>query len=101
PQPRAAQPAPPFKAPVAAAPPPPPAAPVSNGHNDIDALLNGLDEATGAEEVRRPLPDGEVFDLTDAMAVRMPGPVKASFQTVEPQDDLEFAENVAASASHR
>src|SRR5205814_3752181 len=101
PQPVAAKPAPPIKPPVAAAPPPPPAVDVSNSQNDIDALLNGLDEATGAEEIRRPLPDGEVFDLTDEMAVRMPEPVKASFQTVEPQDDLEFAENVAASASHR
>src|SRR5437588_9400796 len=63
PQPVAAKPAPPIKSPVAAAPPPPPTAPVSNSQNDIDALLNGLDEATGAEEIRRPLPDGEVFDL--------------------------------------
>jgi uncharacterized protein len=101
PQPAAAKPAPPIKPPVAAAPPPPPAVPVSSSQNDIDALLNGLDEATGPEEIRPPLPDSEVFDLTDEMAVRTPEPPKASFQTVEPQDDLEFAENVAASASHR
>src|SRR3954453_15340069 len=101
PQPAAAKPAPPIKPPVAAAPPPPPAVPVSSSQNDIDALLNGLDEATGPEEIRPPLPDSEVFDLTDEMAVRAPEPPKASFQTVEPQDDLEFAENVAASASHR
>jgi uncharacterized protein len=101
PQPAAAKPAPPIKPPVAAAPPPPPAVPVSSSQNAIDALLNGLDEATGPEEIRPPLPDSEVFDLTDEMAVRAPEPPKASFQTVEPQDDLEFAENVAASASHR
>src|SRR5437868_6164686 len=110
PQPAAAKPTPPIKPPVAAAPSPPPAppaapppaaAPVSNSQDDIDALLNGLDEATGPEEIRPPLPESEVFDLTDEMAVRMPEPPKASFQTVEPQDDLEFAESVAASASHR
>ena len=104
PQPAAAKPSPPIKPPVAAAPPPPPqppAAPASNRQNDIDALLNGLDEATGPEEIRPPLPEAEVFELTDEMAVRAPEPPKASFQTVEPQDDLEFAENVAASASHR
>jgi uncharacterized protein len=110
PQPAAAKPAPPIKPPVAAAPsprpappaaPPPAAAPVSNSQDDIDALLNGLDEATGPEEIRPPLPESEVFDLTDEMAVRMPEPPKASFQTVEPQDDLEFAESVAASAPHR
>src|SRR5436190_10083372 len=90
PQPAAAKPAPPIKPPVAAAPPPPPppAVPVSSSQNDIDALLNGLDEATGPEEIRPPLPDSEVFDLTDEMAVRAPEPPKASFQTVEPQDDL-------------
>jgi uncharacterized protein len=101
PQPAAAKPAPPIKPPVAAAPPPPPAVPVSSSQNDIDALLNGLDEATGPEEIRPPLPDSEVFDLTDEMAVRMPEPPKPSSQTVQPQDDLEFAESVAASASHR
>jgi cell pole-organizing protein PopZ len=102
PQPAAAKPAPPVKPPVAAAPPPPPpAASVSSSQNDIDALLNGLDEATGPAEIRSPSPDADVFELTDEMAVRAPEPPKASFQTVEPQDDLEFAENVAASASHR
>jgi uncharacterized protein len=100
-QPSAAKPAPPIKPPVAVAPPSPPAAPVSNSQNDIDALLNGLAEATVPEEIRPPLPDGEVFDLTDEMAVRSPEPPTALFQTVEPQDDLEFAESVAASASHR
>src|ERR1700722_19891715 len=52
--------------PPRAKPAPPPAAPapaVSNSQDDIDALLNGLDEATTPEEIRPPLPDGEVFEL--------------------------------------
>ena len=48
-----------------------PAAPAaSNSQDDIDALLNGLDEATTPKEIRPPAPDGEVFELTDEMAVR-------------------------------
>jgi len=86
----AAKPAPP--------PAPPPAAPASNSQDDIDALLNGLDEATAPEEIRAPLPDGDVFELTDDMAVAMaevaPAPQPA-FQKVEPHDDLEFAEAAA------
>ena len=86
----------------AAKPAPPPAAPaaapvVSNSQDDIDALLNGLDEVTVPEEIRAPLPDGDVFDLTDDMAVAMaaPPPAQPSFQKVEPQDDLEFTESTA------
>ncbi len=92
----AAKPAPPpaKPAPLPAAPAPAPAA--SNSQDDIDALLNGLDEATSPEEIRPPLPDGDVFELTDEMAVAMaeppPPPPQASFQRVDPQDDLEFAE---------
>jgi len=89
-------------APAKPAPPPaPPAAPVSNSQDDIDALLNGLDEATAPEEIRAPLPDGDVFELTDDMAVAMaevaPAP-QPSFQKVEPHDDLEFAEAAARAA---
>ena len=91
-------------APPPAKPAPPPAAPASapaasNSQDDIDALLNGLDEATSPEEIRPPLPDGDVFELTDEMAVAMaeppPPPPQASFQKVDPQDDLEFAEAAA------
>ena len=96
----APKPAPP---PAKPAPPPAPApaAAVSNSQDDIDALLNGLDEATVPEEIRPPLPDGDVFELTDDMAVAMeqappPPPPQASFQKVEPQDDLEFAESARA-----
>jgi cell pole-organizing protein PopZ len=81
----------PAKAPM---PDPPPAA--ANSQDDIDAMLAGLDAATSEAEVRPPLPDGEVFDLTDEMA--LPDPQPAPFRKVEPEDDLEFSETVAASA---
>ena len=93
-----------------AAPPLKPASPVtlpaaapkpaaSNGQDDIDALLSGLDEATSPSEVRPPLPDGDVFELTDEMA--LPDPPQPSFNKIEPKDDLEFAETAAARAGHR
>jgi cell pole-organizing protein PopZ len=90
--------------------PPPAAAPaVSNSQDDIDALLNGLDEATSPDEIRPPLPDGEVFELTDEMALPDPPPPppppqqppQTSFHRIEPQDDLEFTETAAARAIHR
>ena len=81
----------------------PAAAPVSNSQDDIDALLNGLDEATSPEEIRTPLPDGDVFELTDDMALPEPAPAQQqpSFQKVEPEDDLEFTETAAARAASR
>ncbi|WP_291861523.1 DUF2497 domain-containing protein [Bradyrhizobium sp.] len=87
-------------APTAAGKPaPPPAAPaVSNSQDDIDALLNGLDEATSPEEIRPPLPDGDVFELTDDMALPEPPSPQSAFQKVEPPDDLEFAETAARTA---
>jgi len=96
----AAKPAP---SPAKPAPPPAAPAPVSNSQDDIDALLNGLDEATSPEEIRPPLPDGDVFELTDDMAVAMaaPPPPQASFRKVDPQDDLEFAEGAARAAAPR
>jgi hypothetical protein len=91
------------KPPPAAAPaPPPPAAPApaaANNQDDIDELLNGLDEATTAEEIRPSLPDGEVFELTDEMV--LPEPPQPSFQKVVPPDDLEFAEVAAAKSVRR
>jgi cell pole-organizing protein PopZ len=71
----------------------------SNSQDDIDAMLAGLDAATSEAEVRPPLPDGEVFELTDEMA--LPDPQPAPFRRVEPDDDLEFSEAVAASAPPR
>ena len=92
------------KAPAAAvAPPPakpaPPAPAATNSQDDIDAMLAGLDEATSEAEIRPPQPDGEVFELTDEMALPLPPP--PSFQKVEPADDLEFTETVAARAARR
>jgi cell pole-organizing protein PopZ len=81
----------------AKAPEPPPAA--SNSQDDIDAMLAGLDAATSEAEVRPPLPDGEVFELTDEMA--LPDPQPAPFHKVEPEDDLEFNETVAVSSPPR
>jgi len=78
--------------------PPPPAPAASNSQDDIDALLNGLDEATTPEEIRPPLPDADVFELTDDMAVEAPAPEppQPAFRKVDPQDDIEFAESAAA-----
>jgi uncharacterized protein len=94
--PPAVAPAPPKAA--APAPPPPPASVASNSQDDIDALLNGLDEATTPEEIRPAAaesePEPDVLELTDEMA--MPDlPPQPSFRKVEPADDLEFTEAVA------
>ena len=85
---------------------PAPAAPAAtNSQNDIDAMLAGLDETTSESEVRPPLPDGEVFELTDAMALPDLPPSQQeqqrTFHRIEPDDDLEFTENAAAKAMHR
>jgi hypothetical protein len=93
----------------AAAPkaPPAPAAPApaavasaaSNSQDDIDAMLAGLDEATSEAEIRPPQPDGEVFELTDEMA--LPDAPPSAFHKIDPEDDLEFTESAAARAAHR
>src|SRR6202171_4632041 len=85
--------------PVMPASPPPPAPAATNSQDDIDAMLAGLDEATSEAEIRPPLPAGEVFELTDEMA--LPDPPKPSFHKIEPDDDLEFTETAAALAVHR
>jgi uncharacterized protein len=86
--------------------PAPPAAAQPNSQDDIDAILASLDEATPAAEVRPPQPNGEVFELTDEMALPDPppqpaAPLAASFRKVDPQDDLEFTEAAAARATPR
>jgi uncharacterized protein len=99
---KAAAPAPaPKPAPPPPAPPPPAAAAASNSQDDIDAMLAGLEEDTAEEEVGKPQPDGDVFELTDEMALPDPPPAPAplpaaSFSKIEPQDDLEFTEAKAA-----
>ena len=61
-------------------------------------MLAGLEEETTPEDVRPPPPDGDVFDLTDEMALPDPPPAPAppraaAFSKIEPQDDdLEFTE---------
>jgi cell pole-organizing protein PopZ len=96
PPPPAAAPAPPKAAAPAAPPPPMPAPSATNSQDDIDALLNGLDEATTAEEIRpaAPEPEPDVLELTDEMALPEPPPQPA-FRKVEPPDDLEFTEAAA------
>jgi cell pole-organizing protein PopZ len=100
PAPTVAAPAPP---PVAKTPEPKPAAPpaaapaeASNGQDDIDALLAGLDADTSEQEVRsapelEPVDDEEdVLELTEQMEVAEEEP--QSFKTIQPQDDIEFSE---------
>jgi len=87
----------------AAAPKAPPvaaAAPAaSNSQDDIDAMLAGLDDATSEAEIRPPQADGEVFELTDEMA--LPDAPPSSFHKIDPEDDIEFTETAAARAVHR
>jgi cell pole-organizing protein PopZ len=84
------------------APLPPAPEPVSNNQDDIDAMLASLDAATPEADIRPSQPDGEVFDLTDEMALPDPAPPSASpFHRIEPQDDIEFTESAAARALHR
>jgi len=71
---------------------PEPPAKATNSQDDIDAMLAGLDGASDAD-VRPPQPDGEVFELTDEMA--LPDPPAAPFRKIEPEDDLEFSEAAA------
>jgi uncharacterized protein len=93
----AAKPAP--APPPKAAPPPPSEPAASNNQDDIDAMLASLEEDTTVEDVRQP--DGDVFELTDEMALPDPPPAPApppaaAFSKIEPPDDLEFTEARAA-----
>jgi uncharacterized protein len=87
--------------PAAAPPPKPapaPAPPPNNSQDDIDALLNGLDDAPPQAETRPSQPEPEVLELTDEMALPSSPPQRSSFKKVEPQDDLEFTETAAQPA---
>ncbi|UPJ53479.1 DUF2497 domain-containing protein [Bradyrhizobium sp. 200] len=94
----------PAPAPKVAPPPPPPPAPepaASNNQDDIDAMLASLDAATPEADIRpAPQPEADVFELTDEMALPDPAPPApaASFNRIEPEDDIEFSE---AKASRR
>jgi uncharacterized protein len=92
---------------AATKPAPPPAPPeepvVSNNQDDIDAMLASLDAATPEAEIRLPQPDGEVFELTDEMALPDPppppaAPAASAFHKIDPEDDIEFAETAAIRA---
>jgi len=80
-------------------PPPAPPAAASNSQDDIDAMLASLEAATPEADIRPPRPDGDVFELTDEMA--LPDPPASSFHNVEPEDDIEFTESAGAAALHR
>ena len=87
--------------PAAPAPKPAPAAapPPNNSQDDIDALLNGLDDAPTEAEIRPSQPEPEVLELTDEMALPSSAPPpRSSFKKVVPQDDLEFTETAAKPA---
>jgi uncharacterized protein len=89
---------------AAAAPKPaPPAEVASNNQDDIDAMLASLDAATPEADIRPAQPGGEVFELTDDMALPdpPPAPPAVSFSRIEPADDIEFTESIAARALHR
>ena len=63
-------------------------------------MLASLEEATPEADIRPPQPDGDVFELTDEMALPDPPPA-SSFHKVEPQDDIEFTESAGRQALHR
>ena len=96
----APKPAPPAPKPAPAPPPPAPEPVASNNQDDIDAMLASLDAATPEADIRpaQPEPEADVFELTDEMALPEPVPAAATFNKVEPQDDIEFTE---AKASRR
>ena len=91
----------PVAAPKPAPPPPPPPAPepaASNNQDDIDSMLASLDAATPEADIRPAQHEPDVFELTDEMALPDPAPPAASFNKIEPADDIEFSE---AKASRR
>ena len=63
-------------------------------------MLASLDAATPEADIRsaQPEPEPDVFELTDEMALPDPAPPAASFNKIEPADDIEFSE---AKASRR
>jgi hypothetical protein len=99
PAPAAARPAmagiPPSK--IAPARPAPAAAPpvaAKNSQAEIDAMMASFDAPAPAakpEEPEEPDVDADVFELTEQMAV--PEMTPPTFNTIEPDDDLEFSES--------
>ena len=114
PKPAPAPPPKPAPAPAAKAPEPkpapapaaPPAAAASNGQDDIDALLAGLDADTSEEEVRGTAEpaaaqaEEDVLELTEQMEVAEEEP--QSFKAIQsPHDDIEFSEAAEKPAEPR
>jgi uncharacterized protein len=62
-------------------------------------MLASLDAATPEADIRpaaQPEPEADVFELTDEMALPdppPPPPPAASFNKIEPEDDIEFSES--------
>ncbi len=87
-------------APTRAAAAPPPVE--KNSQAEIDAMMASFDAPASAAPPEEPEvdADADVFELTEQMAVaEMPAP---TFNTIEPEDDLEFTESPMAQASpHR
>ena len=83
-----------------AAPAPEPARQQQPGRHRRDAGGPRCGDARGRHQAgaREPEPEPDVFELTDEMALPEPAPAPATFNKVEPQDDIEFTE---AKASRR
>jgi len=64
-------------------------APAKNSQADIDAMMADFDAPVAPPKAELE-PDGDVFDLTEQMAVPKP-----TFSKIEPDDDLEFTESPA------
>lgn len=83
---------------AAAAPTPAPAE--KNSQAEIDAMMASFDAPAAAPPPAEPEidADADVFELTEQMAVpEMPPP---PFNTIEPEDDLEFTETPMVQATH-
>lgn len=78
----------------AAAPAPAPA--VKNSQAEIDAMMASFDAPAAPAKVEEPEDDADVFELTEQMAVPE---TPASFNKIEPDDDLEFTESPMVQSS--
>ena len=78
--------------PAPAPAPPAPAPAAKNSQDEIDAMMASFDAAPAQPEPADDA-DADVFELTEQMAVAAPS---ASFNVIEPEDDLEFTETPVA-----
>ena len=87
--------APPRPAPAPASPPA-----AKNSQAEIDAMMASFDAPAAAPPPAEPEidADADVFELTEQMAVpELPPP---TFNTIEPEDDLEFTETPMVQTAH-